>query len=298
MSETIVIELPTGVVAGRRNQPANPVKGGPLIVAVHGGGYTSAYFDVPEHSLLDRAAARDVPAISLDRPGYGESTALPFEEGLLEANAGRLNDAIAELWRKDDSGASGVVLVGHSIGAATTILIAGLEKDWPLLGIAVSGASLASPPGRPGFLDVPCPTGYMTVPPEHVVAMMFGPASTYDQAVPPKAAAANQPVVFRELVEIVTVWPTRSRENFAKVRVPVHYRQAEHDGLVLQQEGEVDRVAAAFTNAPSVDAAMIMGAGHAIDFHHAGGDFQDDQIAFAVSCSKQHQANDVLEQSS
>lgn len=29
----------------------------PLVVAIHGGGYSSAYFDVPGYSLLDRAAS-------------------------------------------------------------------------------------------------------------------------------------------------------------------------------------------------------------------------------------------------
>lgn len=43
----------------------------PLVVAVHGGGYTSAYFDVPGYSLLDRAAGLGVPVIAVDRPGYG-----------------------------------------------------------------------------------------------------------------------------------------------------------------------------------------------------------------------------------
>ena len=289
MSEAFTIKLPDGVLAGRRAEPAPADRrtGGPLIVAIHGGGYTSAYFDVPGHSLLDRAAAAGVAAVSFDRPGYGGSSALPFTEGLLQANARRLSDGIAALWRNEPGDASGIVLVGHSIGAATTILIAGLQKEWPLLGIAVSGPSLASPPGRPGFLDVDCPTGYMTVPPEHVVAMMFGPAGSYDEAMPPKASTANQPVVFRELIEIVIEWPQHSEEYFTKVGVPVHYRQAEHDPLVLQKEGEVDRVARAFSNAPTVDAQMIMGAGHAIDFHRAGDAFQDDQIAFAIACSKQ-----------
>ncbi|MDZ4267522.1 MAG: alpha/beta hydrolase, partial [Mycobacterium sp.] len=47
-----------------------------VIVAVHGGATSSAYFDCPGHprlSLLRSAAARGFTAIALDRPGYGAS---------------------------------------------------------------------------------------------------------------------------------------------------------------------------------------------------------------------------------
>jgi pimeloyl-ACP methyl ester carboxylesterase len=45
----------------------------PLVVAIHGGGFTSAYFDVPGYSLLKRAALLGIPAVAVDRPGYAAS---------------------------------------------------------------------------------------------------------------------------------------------------------------------------------------------------------------------------------
>ena len=45
----------------------------PLVIALHGGTYTSAYFDVPGYSLLDRASGLGIPVIAVDRPGYGGS---------------------------------------------------------------------------------------------------------------------------------------------------------------------------------------------------------------------------------
>ena len=47
-----------------------------VIVAVHGGATSAAYFDCPGHprlSLLRAAAAKGYTAIALDRPGYGAS---------------------------------------------------------------------------------------------------------------------------------------------------------------------------------------------------------------------------------
>ena len=288
MSEIIRIDLHDSVLTGRRSTPkgSHRVTSGPLIVAIHGGGYTSAYFDVPGHSLLDRAAAAGVQAVSFDRPSYGGSSKLAVREGVLRGNAERLSNGIAELWRRNDGAAQGVVLVGHSIGAATVSLIASMAPEWPLLGIAISGASLASPPGRPSFLDHEPPDGLIPSEPEMVTSLMFGPEGSYAEDVPPKARTANEPAVFREVVEIVNEWPNYAADVFAKIRVPVQYRQAEHDVLVLQAEGEVDRVRQAFFNAPSVDAEMIHGVGHAIDFHDAGGAFQAEQIAFAIACAK------------
>ncbi|MDT5099087.1 MAG: hypothetical protein QOC76_2824, partial [Mycobacterium sp.] len=47
-----------------------------VIVAIHGGATSAAYFDCPgrpELSLLRSAAANGYTAIALDRPGYGAS---------------------------------------------------------------------------------------------------------------------------------------------------------------------------------------------------------------------------------
>jgi hypothetical protein len=64
-----------------------PIADYPLVIAIHGGTYTSAYFDVPGYSLLDRAPASGIPAIAIDRPGYGSRTALPPAEATVLNNA-------------------------------------------------------------------------------------------------------------------------------------------------------------------------------------------------------------------
>src|ERR1700760_570920 len=59
----------------------------PLIVAVHGGTYTSRYFDVPGYSLLDRAGVLGLPVLAIDRPGYGQSLELDESGSTLRGNA-------------------------------------------------------------------------------------------------------------------------------------------------------------------------------------------------------------------
>ena len=104
MSAGLVVELPDAVLTGRRAGAAGGSDGKPLIVALHGGGYSSAFFDIGGYSLLGRAAAAGCPVVALDRPGYGGSPLLPPTNSILRANAERLDAAIAELWRRGETG--------------------------------------------------------------------------------------------------------------------------------------------------------------------------------------------------
>lgn len=137
-----------GTVSGRKrgvNDTGHAVDR-PLIVALHGGTYSSAYFDVPGYSLIDRAAALGLPIIALDRPGYGETTPLAPHDATIAGNAERLDSILGDIWERHGSGYSGIFLIGHSIGGAITVSIAARRPAWPLVGIAVSGVGLVTPP--------------------------------------------------------------------------------------------------------------------------------------------------------
>src|SRR4051812_11949683 len=110
----------------------------PLVIALHGGTYTSTYFDVPGYSLLDQAAALGIPVIAVDRPGYRGSTPVAPGESIILDNAEVLDHLVAEFWASHGAGTAGVVLIGHSIGGATVSALAARRPSWPLLGIAIS----------------------------------------------------------------------------------------------------------------------------------------------------------------
>jgi hypothetical protein len=42
--------------------------GAPLVIAVHGGTYTSAYFDLPGRSLIDAEQRNGLSIVAIDRP--------------------------------------------------------------------------------------------------------------------------------------------------------------------------------------------------------------------------------------
>lgn len=72
----------------------------PLVVAIHGGTYTSRYFDLPGYSLLDRAGALGIPLVAPDRPNYGDSVAPPPAEAGIEHSAELLDRAIGAIFEK------------------------------------------------------------------------------------------------------------------------------------------------------------------------------------------------------
>jgi pimeloyl-ACP methyl ester carboxylesterase len=256
----------------------------PLIVALHGGTYTSTYFDIPGYSLLDRAAVLGIPIVALDRPSYGGSTPLDPEESTILKNADVLDQVIGEVWEAWGTGTSGVFLIGHSIGGAIVTAITAQHPSWPLLGMAVSGCLLQVPTdSRDQWSALPAiPMIDLPVPMKDQV--MFGPEWTYDAGMPAKSYPSNAPVPRAELIDITTTWIARLHSEAAKITVPVHSRQGEFDHLWVTDAQQVHDFGAAFTASPRVDAQLVPSAGHCIDFHRAGAGFQLSQLGFALQC--------------
>jgi len=271
--------------AGRRRQAEIAgTSDVPLVIAVHGGGYTSAYFDVPGHSLLDRAAGLGVPIIAVDRPGYGGSSSVSSDGSVFLANAAALDHLIAELWERYGTGTAGVFLIGHSIGVPISMAIAARKPRWPLLGMALSGCLLRVPERLAGIWAA-APGLTLDSPIEQKATRMFGPQWTRPDAMPEASYFANVPVLRSELVESATSWPETYRSIAPQIAVPVQLRHGEFDGLWITENEQVAEFAAGLTSSPWVDADFFPSAGHAIDYHRVGAAFQVGQLAFALNCA-------------
>jgi pimeloyl-ACP methyl ester carboxylesterase len=280
--EMIVAQL-TSRLTGRNN--AGGSRGGPLVVAIHGGTYNSAYFDLPGRSLIDRATANGVAAVAIDRPGYYGSPMLPAEDMDLFGQAAFLRDALGEVWNRFGADSKGVVLIGHSIGAAISTIVAASSPEWPLLGLAVSGLGLRTNPGdHERWLSLPN-VPLVSVPDEVKDLVMFGPPGSFDADMPAASYFAGAPAPKAELLSITGAWEPAAHENLGRVTVPVHYRQADCDRLWIVDQREVDGFAAALVGSPLVDARMVAGVGHCIDFHRIGPAFQLQQLGFALECA-------------
>ncbi|MTD52509.1 alpha/beta hydrolase [Amycolatopsis pithecellobii] len=271
---------------GRRNavvtQEGNPGHDLPLVIAIHGGGFTSAYFDVPGYSLLDRAESAGVPLIAIDRPAYGGSDPVASDGSVFAANAAALDHLVSELWADHGAGRAGVFVIGHSIGASITLALAARQPAWPLRGIAISGCLLREPESVVDWF-ASIRTEEFAVSAEEKAGVMFGPEGTYRPDMPHASNFANVPVLAAELIEASSQWEKQYRVLAPKISVPVHIRQGEFDALWINDETQVTEFAAALTGSPWVDAELFRSAGHAIDFHRGGAALQLQQLAFALT---------------
>jgi pimeloyl-ACP methyl ester carboxylesterase len=276
-----------GKLSGRRLEGSGRVASQhPLIVAIHGGTYTSRYFDVPGYSFMSRAHALGLPVLAPDRPGYGESVQLPDARSTLRGNAEYLAQALGDAWDRYQGAAQGIVLVGHSIGAAISMIVASEKPAWPLLGLAISGVGLRTPPGhREAWAALPA-TYHVEIPQALKDQVMFGPPGSFDEHMPAASHIADARAPKAELVDIVSTWHEQVADVAARIEVPVHYRQGQFDGLWIVDEAEVRGFGDALVKAPSADAALAPGVGHCIDFHRGSGEFHADQLKFALRCAR------------
>jgi hypothetical protein len=265
----------------------------PLMVFIHGGGTSAKAADVPGYSQLGLAAANGFAAFALNRPGQADSAALDLDpmadSGAFAANAERLDQALAELWERHAGNAPGIVLNASSIGGAIALHLAARwsaaqPPSWPLLGLSLS--DIGQRPREPVI------EAWRSLPPQeridigqHAGALPRPPPWT----VPPNMLALArvlEPALRAELQEIVGGWTRDWAGVCAQVRVPVHYRLAEHDTLWQVSHALVTEMADALRKAsPYVDADIFQGASHGVALTPVGVSYDFEVLAFAHRCA-------------
>ena len=117
-----------------------PGAGDTLLILVHGGFYTHAYWDFPyrpeTYSCVLWAWERGLATLNIDRPGNGESTHPPGLDLDMPRNAEALHEVIKAV-RPDGVGGhrfSKMVTVGHSLGSFTAALAQADHGGASLLG--------------------------------------------------------------------------------------------------------------------------------------------------------------------
>jgi pimeloyl-ACP methyl ester carboxylesterase len=268
-------------VAVSYHAPAAGIAGLPLLVALHGGTYTSAYFGVaggPSGSFLDIAGRNGFSVLNIDRPGYGESTLLADEDNTFARQAEILDQVIAaalELWP-----APGVVLVGHSIGGMISLEIAARHPRWPLAAVTTSGNGARIPAGGAAEALGSLPlSGVVDLPVPERDGVMFGPAGSFTEAARSAAHGSYAPTPFIELVR-APVW---ARERLsavaAAVEVPVLTVLGDHDALWESSAEALADYESRFT--VPVSALALPATGHSIDHHLTGVALDLMQLSFA-----------------
>ncbi|WP_374945161.1 alpha/beta fold hydrolase [Sphingomonas sp.] len=252
----------------------------PLLVCIHGGGCNARYFEMMRPSLADAALARGFAVLLVDRPGHGGNPAPASDQPVADSVA-HIRDLVADVLAKHQPGTSNAALVGHSIGGAVALMLAADPRGLPWRAVAVSGIG-DEPPAATRAWAAGATTGANPGETEPVADMFFGPPGTYDWRGPAALRRVAEPWNLAEVLEIVSRWPKRWPDVAAAIRLPVHLRLADHDGIWHTGLHVVERMAARLTASSLVDAALLPDGGHVYDIHRRGPELIAAQIDFVA----------------
>lgn len=259
----------------------------PLLVALHGGTYTSHYFHVagsPAGSFVQVANRNGFSVLTIDRPGYGTSGHLSDADNTFARQAELLDAAIGQILPR--SGATSVVLVGHSIGGMIGLEMAARPPSWNLIGISATGCGAIIPGGGAADTLAGLPlSGVVDLPQADRDRVMFGPPGSFRPEALEAAHESYAPVPAKELAN-APAWPRERLAQVApRISVPVHNALAEFDALWDSSAGARTTFVQMFPQNDRVEAELVRGAGHSIDHHSAGIAVHLRQLAFAHECA-------------
>lgn len=250
-----------------------------LVVALHGGGMTAAYFHGSAHpdlSLLDLGAQLGFAVLAVDRPGYGATrSALPEGQTLVD-QAATLHDALDTYASQHDTGA-GVFVLGHSYGLKVALHMAAGERANRLLGIDGSGAvwryEPSLDPGRPPRVE----DG------RSARSLFWGADDLYP---PGTFARGNRPSAPVPLIEQQQSqhWPELLPDIASDVRVPYRFTVAEHEVWWLHDDAALAEYRALFTATPRMIVRRQPAAGHNISLGWSARPYHLGAFAFAEEC--------------
>ncbi|NDJ88049.1 alpha/beta hydrolase [Mycolicibacter kumamotonensis] len=252
-----------------------------VVVALHGGGTTSAYFDCPGQphlSLLRTGAALGYTVIGLDRPGYGASALYPEAMEDPEQRVRLAYLAVDRILGDRDRGA-GLFVVGHSNGCELGLRMAADDRGAELLGLELAGTGLHYQPAAQNVLSAARPDQR----PVGLRELLWEPASLYPDGV--RGITNASPGATYEAA-MVTGWPQRDFPALAgRVRVPVRFSFAEHEKIWQSDSAARREIREIFTAAPSFTSNEEPGSGHNLSVGFGAERYHRSVLSFVEECA-------------
>lgn len=249
-----------------------------VIVAVHGGATTAAYFDCPGHprlSLLRTAAAHGFTTIAMDRPGYGASAVYADE---FHDSARRLASAhgVVDKILGDGERGAGVFLLGHSAGCELALRMATARPD--VIGVEIAGTGLRYSPTAKAIVG----QATLTSRPAGLRDLLWQPTELY----PPEVltGALSAPGVAYE-AKVTKYWTRQDFTEIAShVRVPVQFSVAEHESVWESTPEAVATIAGLFTSSPRVVVNEVQDSGHNVSVALSADVYHRTVLSFIEQC--------------
>jgi pimeloyl-ACP methyl ester carboxylesterase len=261
-----------------------------VVVAVHGGGTTAAYFDCPGHprlSVLRLGAALGFTVVALDRPGYGSSA--PYPEAMVRPEQ-RVHLAYAAVDRilGERPRGAGLFLMAHSGGCELALRMAadehGPSRSQDLLGIELAGTGRRYHPAARDILK----TATRDHRPDGLRELLWYPTRLYPAEV--RRGVTNSSTAPDYEDTVVTNW---AREDFPAlapaVRVPVQFSVAEHERVWESDPAALAEIAALFSASPRFTINEQLGAGHNLSLGHTAAAYHLKVLSFAEECVVAHE---------
>ncbi|BBZ03460.1 thioesterase [Mycolicibacterium chitae] len=264
---------------------ACPAEADPLavVVAIHGGATTGAYFDCPGHphlSLLRLGARLGFTVIALDRPGFG-SSALYAEEFTDPARRTEMTFGAIDAILGDRGRGAGIFVLAHSNGTELALQMAAHpDRGEQLLGVEISGTGLRQQESAAAVLS----TASIDNVPTGLRQLLWEPAELYPDGIVGAVRIKAGPISPGYEGGLVTNWAATITELAARVRVPVRYALAEFERVWSVDDADVREVAELFTAAPHVRTAQRINGGHNLSLGHTAAAYHLSALSFAEEC--------------
>nr|WP_163802107.1 alpha/beta fold hydrolase [Mycolicibacterium sediminis] len=251
-----------------------------VVVAIHGGATSSAYFDCPGHpelSLLRAATAAGVTAIALDRPGYGASALWADEMTEPDRRVALSYGAVDRTLGETQRGA-GLFLVAHSAGCELALRMAVDDRGGDVIGLELAGTGLRYRPEALALIEA----ATVTSRPAGLRDLLWQPTEFY----PPEVltGALSAPGVAYE-GRVTAGWTRRDfSELAARVSVPVEFSVADHEAVWESSADAVAAIASGFSNAPTVAVNEMADSGHNLSVGRTAGGYHQRVLTFLDGC--------------
>jgi pimeloyl-ACP methyl ester carboxylesterase len=251
-----------------------------VIVAVHGGATSAAYFDCPGHpelSLLRAAAADGYTVIALDRPGYGASAF--YHDDMTEADrrVGFALGAVDKILGESSRGA-GLFLLAHSAGCELGLRMAVDERAVGVLGVELSGTGLRYGEEAKAIIG----EATVTSRPAGLRDLLWQPTDLY----PPEVLTGGLSAPGAPYEAVVTAnWPRRDfGEVASRVMVPVEFSVADHERVWESTPQARQAVAGLFTASRRVVVNEMPDSGHNLSVGRSAGEYHRRVLSFVDEC--------------
>ncbi|MFI1293259.1 alpha/beta hydrolase [Streptomyces sp. NPDC020792] len=251
-----------------------------VIVALHGGGTRSVYFDHPGHprlSLLRTAAALGFTVLAVDRPGYGSSAGNLQALGTERTRTDVLYAAVDALLADRGRGA-GVFLWAHSAGCQPALRMAIEPQGADLLGLELAGMGRDFHPGVHDVFEEWLRDNTRPGPRVN----LWHPANAYAPDVKGGLAIGSRSPAYDRLQQ---QWREEIVDVAAEVRVPVHLSLGEHERVWRNGPEALADLASLFTASPRVLVAEQAGAGHNTSVGHTALAYHLRVLSFVEACA-------------